>query len=218
MADGFEAMVDSARDFFAQLARNNSKDWFDPRKQRYTDEIKKPAELFGDLIAEDLARLTGQPHKPKLFRIYRDVRFSKDKTPLNTHLHLLWTPVDAGAIDPSWFFGLSNDYFLMGAGLMGLQGEALTRFRAHIDRHGDALQEALTEAGAHGVTVSDWGPEPPKRVPKPYPPDHPHADLLKRKALAVHAPMPDDWRDTGLVKAAEIRLSHLKPVVVALSL
>jgi uncharacterized protein (DUF2461 family) len=51
---------------------------------------------MSDLFAEDLARLTGKPHVPKVFRIHRDVRFSKDKTPYNTHLHLMWSrPGDA---------------------------------------------------------------------------------------------------------------------------
>jgi hypothetical protein len=64
----------------------------------YRDEIKKPAELMADLFAEDLARHTGKCRMvSKVFRIHRDVRFSKDKTPYNTHLHLLWSrPGDAG--------------------------------------------------------------------------------------------------------------------------
>jgi uncharacterized protein (TIGR02453 family) len=217
MADGFELMVDSARAFFTELEQNNSKDWFAPRKDAYTNDIKKPAELLGDLIAEDLSRLTGRGHKPKLFRIYRDVRFSKDKTPLNAHLHVMWSDPAGGALTPAFFFGLSPSYFLMGTGIMGLQGEALTRFRAHVDRDGDTLQDALDTATTKGVTFSDWGPDPLKRVPKPYDADHPHADLLKRKSLAVHAPIPDTWRADGLVKAINRRIADLSPVAKALT-
>jgi len=216
MADGFDAMVDSAVGFFQELAQNNSKDWFDPRKAHYTNEIKKPAELLGDLIAEDLSRLTGRGHKPKLFRIYRDVRFSKDKTPLNAHLHLLWKDPGGDALTPSFFLGMSPSYFIMGAGLMGLSGPSLTAFRAHVDRDGDALDDALETAAAKGIGISDWGPEPLKRVPKPYDQDHPHADLLKRKALAVTGPIPNTWRDTGLVKAINTRITDLLPVAAAM--
>ena len=217
MADGFEQMVDASRSFFAELAQNNTKEWFNPRKAEYAENIKKPAEFLGDLIAEDLARVTGQPHKPKLFRIYRDVRFSKDKTPLNTHLHLMWSRVDATALDPAWFFGLAQEYFILGVGIMGMQGETLTRFRAHIDSNGAALQRALEDGAANGVTLSDWGPPPLKNVPKPYDKDHPQAELLKRKALAVNVDIPGDWRQSGLVKAINMRITDLHPIAATMT-
>ena len=87
MADGFEDMIDAAVPFFTELAANNSKAWFEPHKARYAEDIRKPAEFMAELVSEDLARITGKPHASKVFRIYRDVRFSKDKTPLNAHLH-----------------------------------------------------------------------------------------------------------------------------------
>ena len=210
MADGFEDMVDAALKLFAGLEKNNSKDWFDPRKAHYKEAVAGPAAFFADLVAEDIARLTSKAHSPKVFRIYRDVRFSKDKTPLNTHLHLMWSRPDGDALTPAWFWGLSREYFILGLGVMGLQGPALTRYRGFVDTHGDDLQATLD--AADGAALSDWGPEPLKRVPKPFDPDHPHADLLKRKALAVSAPMPEDWRDRGLVKATAGRIEDLLPL------
>ena len=213
MADGFEQMVHAARSFFADLAQNNRKDWYEGQKARYADEIRKPAELFADLVAEDLTRALGQAFTPKVFRIHRDVRFSKDKTPYNTHLHILWSPAAGGPLAPSWFFGLAPDYFLLGLGVMDLKGEALTRWRAFADRRGDALKTALVRAaGEAGARISDWGPEPLKRVPKPYGPDHPHGDLLRRKAFAVTADMPVDWAETELVKAVGAQARRMRPV------
>lgn len=212
MADGFEQMVDAAAPFFTELAANNSKAWFDPHKARYIDEIRKPAEFMADLISEDLARITGKAHQPKVFRIYRDVRFSKDKTPLNAHLHVMWGSADKDALAPSWFFGLSPDYFIVGIGVMSLQGQNLTRYRAFVDSWGDGLQDALDGVVHIGGELSDWGPEPLKRVPKPYDSDHHHAELLKRKALAVTVPMPADWRAAGVVKSVNTRIKDLLPV------
>lgn len=217
MADGFEAMVDTAVAFFAELETNNSKDWFDPRKAQYTSEIKKPAELFGDLIAEDLSRVMGRSHAPKLFRIYRDIRFSKDKSPLNAHLHLMWSNPNRAELEPVWFFGLSPSYFILGGGVMGLKGPSLARFRAHIDRDGDALRDALSAGAEQGVAISDWGPEPLKRVPKPFAPDHPHAELLKRKALAVNVPIASSWREKGLIRAVNDSILVLRPILNAMS-
>jgi uncharacterized protein (TIGR02453 family) len=212
MADGFEQMVDAAVPFFGALAANNSKAWFEPQKARYIDEIRKPAEFMADLVAEDLARLTGKPHSPKVFRIYRDVRFSKDKTPLKSHLHVKWASADKDDLAPAWFFGLSPDRFFVGMGVTSLQGESLTRYRAFVDAWGDGLSDALDATLALGGQFSVWGPEPLKRVPKPYDQDHPHAELLKRKSLAISLPMPDDWRDKGLIKAVNTRIKDLLPV------
>ena len=217
MADGFEAMVDAAVPFFAELRDNNTKDWFAPRKTGYQDEIAKPAALFADLLAEDMTRITGDTLKAKVFRIYRDVRFSKDKTPLNAHLHLMWSDPGGDPLVPTWFFGLSPDYFLLGTGLMGLQKEALAQFRSHVDGQGAALQKAIDVARkAIRAEISDWGPAPLARVPKPFAPDHPQADFLRRKALAVHAPIPSDWRAVGLHKATLNLARDLVPVAQAM--
>jgi hypothetical protein len=107
MSDGFAEMIPRAVDFFRRLGADNTKAFYEAHKDFYTAEIRKPAELMADLFAEDLARHTGKPHGPKVFRIHRDVRFSKDKTPYNTHLHLMWSrPGDALA--PAWFFGAAR--------------------------------------------------------------------------------------------------------------
>lgn len=124
----------------------------------------------------------------------------------------MWSPADKDPLAPSWFWGLARDYFILGMGVMGLQGEHLTRYRKFVDAWGDSLQDSLDQAGDDGATISDWGPDPLKRVPKPYDPDHPHGDLLKRKALAVSVPMSDDWRDKGLVSATVARIETLMPV------
>ena len=211
MSDGFTDLIGRSNQFFAGLQDNNRKDWYEPRKEHYVSEIKNPAALLAELLAEDLHRLTGQAHKPKLFRIYRDVRFSLDKTPYNAHLHLMWRQPANNT--PVWFFGSSPEYLILGMGMMGLKGAALTRFRDFIDDHGTELQSALaTAATTAGASISDWGPAPLKRVPKPYASDHPQADLLKRKSLTISASLPENWADTGLVAAIQSTMSGLLPL------
>ncbi|MEM9974863.1 MAG: TIGR02453 family protein [Pseudomonadota bacterium] len=212
MADGFVELIDSSNAFFGELLQNNTKEWFEPQKPRYTDEIKKPGELLASLLAEDLSRLCGVSFKPKLFRIYRDVRFSKDKTPYNAHLHISCMQGGEGA-KPGWFFGSAPDYLFLCTGVMGLQGAGLTRFRALVDQDGDALQSAIDAAVAGaGAEISSWGPEPLKRVPKPYDADHPHAELLKRKNLVLVAAPAGGWREHGLLKGLGETAKALLPV------
>jgi uncharacterized protein (TIGR02453 family) len=211
MSDGFRDLIDRSNVFFAQLAANNTKEWFEPHKETYTTQIKKPAAFLGELLAEDLSRATGVSHKAKLFRIHRDVRFSKDKTPFNTHLHLSWSQPREGK--PAWFFGSSTTYLIFGMGITGFDSAALTRYRAFVDSHGDDLSDAIETAQASvGAEISDWGPAPLKRVPKPYDSDHPHAELLKRKSLTVTAPFPTQWRDTGLLPNVAALCSALMPI------
>lgn len=201
----FDELITRSIAFFTELKSNNNKAFYEDHKQSYTDDIKRPAEDLLDEFGQTLSALTHQNLKGKLFRIHRDVRFSKDKTPYNTHLHLMWKSNRDSA--PAYFFGASPDYVIMGAGLMGLQGASLERFRAFIDAEGDAVQSALD---APGVEISDWGPPPLKRVPKPFAPDHPHQDLLKRKALAAHVDLSRQRHDVGfmpsLTRAAETLL------------
>ncbi len=198
--DGFTQLIDDSNAFFAELRENNSKDWFNPRKAHYNQNIKKPAEFLADVMAEDISRISGTTWQPKVFRIYRDVRFSKDKTPLNAHLHMMWRQPGDDPFAPAFFFGSEPGDMTVGFGIMGLKGESLARFRGFIDQQGDALVAAFGDAG---MSWSDWGPEPLKRVPAPYDKDHPHGELLKKKGMTVHLKMDDGWRtdESGLVGA-----------------
>ena len=177
----FTTMVREAVAFFGELRHNNTKDWFEAHRDRYRTAIKAPADAFIAEMADALAAMTGEPVTGKLFRVNRDVRFSKDKSPYNTHLHMAWSP---GGDGPVHFFGASPDYVTAGYGVFALAGDGLARYREMIDAEGDALVAAVAAAGA---TVSDHGPPPLKRVPAPYAADHPHGDLLKRKGFAISA-------------------------------
>lgn len=210
--DGFTQMIDDSNAFFAELRQNNTKDWFNPRKDHYNTAIKKPAEFFADLLAEDFSRISGKPFKPKLFRIYRDVRFSKDKTPLNAHLHMMWSQAGDDPFAPFFFFGSEPGEMTVGFGIGGFKGETLTRFRAFVDRDGDELADLID---ATAFQFSTWGAPPLKKVPKPYAEDHPHGDLLKRKNLILSGPMDDTWRQAegGLVKAVRSEFEKARPVM-----
>lgn len=206
MSDGFDALITRANGFFTQLQSDNTKTFYEAHKAMYNAEIKKPAELLADLFAEDLSKHTGEAHKPKVFRIHRDVRFSNDKTPYNTHLHLMWSRPGLG---PAWFFGSSPEYLILGMGIMGLEKDSLTTYRNMVDRHGDDLSDAIEASGAQ---IGTWGPDPLKRVPKPFDPDHPHAALLKRKALTLTTDLPKGWQGTGLLKSLNKMIPAILPV------
>ncbi len=209
--DGFTIMVDDALAFFHELSENNRKEWFEPRKEHYQKSVRQPAELLCEIVGDNISRLTGVGHSGKVYRIHRDVRFSKDKSPYNTHLHMIWSAKGAGEGSPGWFFACSPTMLTVNMGTPSFKGEQLLRYRNMIDAHGDELEEALKAAGA---AFSPWGEEPLKRTPAPFSDDHPHAILLKRRSLILDAPLGTEWRTkgTGLVAAIRTKCISMKPV------
>lgn len=210
MSDGFTEMLDRAQAFYGQLAANNSKDWFAPRKDAWKADIEGPAKLLAEIMAEEVSRVTGDGHTGKVFRIHRDVRFSKDKSPYKTHLGMTWESGDKDDLAPVFYFGIEPDTTIIACGMMGFGGETLRRYRAMVDRWGDPLQQVIDDSGA---ALADFGANPLVNIPKPYDPEHPHGDLLRRKSLILSTTLPDSWRvgGDGLVAALTDRIETLAP-------
>lgn len=179
--------------FLKDLQANNDRDWFAEHKPRYQADVEAPAKFFADIMAQELEGLTGRTQKAKIFRIYRDVRFSKDKRPYNAHVHISFVP-DGIADPPAWLFGFAPHYFTLGCGVFALEKEKLAAFRARVTasaESGQVIADLLSEQERLGGRISE--PEL-KRVPSGLPKDHPHATLLRHKSLAV-------WRDQASIEA-----------------
>ncbi|KHQ50492.1 MULTISPECIES: TIGR02453 family protein [Mameliella] len=181
MADpvDLDRLLPDARAFLSELADNNDRDWFRDNKARYDSQLKRPSEKLLARISAWLGETRGTPPRTKLFRPHRDVRFSEDKTPYHTHLHMMWSLPDGRV----WMLGISPDYATLGAGLMQFEPAQLDRWREAVasDRGAD-LAALVAEAG--------WRVDPPslQRVPAPYPADHPREDMLRCKGYVA-------WRD-----------------------
>jgi uncharacterized protein (TIGR02453 family) len=188
-SDPFAALIPEARAFLSDLATHNNRDWFLEHKAQYDSTLKTPAILLLDQIAFDMRRQMGRSLTTKLFRPHRDVRFSKDKTPYHTHLHMMWS---SGGSGPALFLGISPDYVRVGGGFMQFDKTTLPDWRTAVDgAFGSQLQGILADLAANGFT-----PDAPelKRIPAPFAKDHPQGDLLRRKGLAVWTDVaPSDW-------------------------
>lgn len=110
--------------FFRDLKKNNDREWFEDNKQRYEDDVRGPLLAFIDDFAEPLYRIS--PHfradarkvGGSLFRIFRDVRFSKDKTPYKTHAGVHFRHENAkDAHAPGLYLHLEPGEVFMGAGI-----------------------------------------------------------------------------------------------------
>lgn len=123
-------------DFFIELAGNNHKDWFDENRKRYEKEVKDPFKKFVqdgiDMISEFNSEIQVEP-KDCIFRINRDIRFSKDKTPYKTRVSAVISP--GGKKDrtnPGIYMELSPEHFRIYSGVFGLDKEDLLAVREYI--------------------------------------------------------------------------------------
>ncbi len=195
--------------FLRALKQNNSRDWFNDNKTWYETAWKAPAQGFIDAMCFRLQAETDTPHSAKLFRIHRDIRFSKDKTPYNTHLHILFTREGSKA---GLFFGLNTDRLVLGAGMMGFDKGQLAAYREAVaGKSGETLHADLAPLIQAGGRMN----EPDlARVPKPYEADHPRGDLLRRKSITVW----QDYEDPAQAERADLldtcvgQFARYKPV------
>ncbi|MEM9287905.1 MAG: DUF2461 domain-containing protein [Pseudomonadota bacterium] len=187
----FHGFSEDALHFLSDLKANNTRDWFAAHKKTYEAEVKKPAKAFCSAMTQALHAHTGTLHTAKVFRINRDIRFTKDKTPYNAHLHILFRKEGSPT---ALFFGLQPDNLVLGAGLFKFEGDQLNAYRQAVaGPRGPALQEILDAFLAEGARLNA---PPLKRVPSGFDKDHPRAELLKRKGLAL-------WLDQGPRRAME---------------
>lgn len=177
-ASPFASLIPDAQQFLSELAAQNTRDWFTANKHRFQNDLQAPANALLDVVGAGLEKLCAAPVTPKLFRQNRDVRFSKDKSPYKTHLHMIWT---LGADGPAFFFGIEPERIVLGGGMMAFSPARLADWRARVaGTDGAELQSHLTALQTAGYHLPD--PEL-KRIPAPHGPDHPLGDLLRRKSL-----------------------------------
>ena len=212
MNGNFEAFPADLVQFLRELKQNNDRDWFNANKERYETAFRQPAGQFASTVCDAVLEMTGTSHDAKVFRIHRDVRFSKDKTPYNTHLHVSFLPDGEMATKPAFFFGVDTEKATVGAGCFGLEKAALDRFRERVaGPEGEALAAELDGMRPAGVRFPD--PEL-KKVPAPYTADHPRAELLRRKSLSAWRDLgtPETVTQPGLVAAITRGFEQVRPV------
>jgi uncharacterized protein (TIGR02453 family) len=181
----FHGWKAEALEFFEGLEADNSKAYWQANKAVYEGEVRAPME---DLLAE-LEPAFGDG---RIFRPYRDVRFSADKSPYKTNI---------AATIGGRYVQLTADAFGVGCGRWEMSSEELQRYRQAVDddRSGDELADLVAAASAVGLEVS--GHEVLKTAPRGYPKDHPRIELLRYKGLIAWREWPvGPWLKTKRVK------------------
>jgi len=191
-------------DFLRELKENNNRDWFKQHKKRYdqlhSQHIKVVQELIERIAVFD-PEIAGLDAKSCIYRIYRDIRFSNDKTPYKTHFGAYMTGY--GGITTfysGYYLHLEPDNSFVSGGCWQPPPALLKKLRQDIYNNMDEFLEII-ENKEFKNTFSELEGESVKRMPEGFPADSPHAAILKYKNFIVSAPKPDaffssnNWQD-----------------------
>jgi len=191
----FEGFADPK--FFRQLSKNQSRDWFSAHKSEYEQGFAEPMLALLGEVAKKLDRSFPDCEltEPKVFRIHRDVRFSKEKTPYKTHVSGVVSVRHGGSkvtetpaaiyLQIGFDASKKKDVHMAGAGLYIMDPGQLAKYRASTldESKGKELSRIVAGLVKHGATIEAGGTL--KKAPRGVAPDHPRAELLKLKGLVA---------------------------------
>ncbi|MBB4080025.1 uncharacterized protein (TIGR02453 family) [Lewinella aquimaris] len=171
----------STFDFLRRLAENNDRNWFADHRGEY-DAARENVAEFSDALLERLREtdvISTENGKKSLFRIYRDVRFSKDKRPYKTNIAGSYTR-DGLQRRGGYYFTFSPAESMVGGGFYGIEKEDLRRIRQELGGDAGPMREILG-AEQFGRLYGHLRGEQLKTAPQGYAKDHPNIDLLRYK-------------------------------------
>ena len=172
--------------FLRDLAKNNDREWFEANKQRFLDQVRDPALGFISDFGPRLEKISPhfkadpRPSGGSLFRIYRDVRFSKDKSPYKTWIAMQFRHKQGKDVHaPGYYLHIAPGNVVAGVGIWRPDGPSLKKIRDAIVADSARWKRAV---GAQGFR-NNFGREGErlKRPPKGYDPEHPLVEELKYK-------------------------------------
>ena len=179
--------------FLRALKRNNRREWFNAHREQYEAHVRRPMTAIVERLADDVRAFAPElvvSPKVSMYRIYRDTRFSENKTPYKTH---------AAAVFPTRgllkhegagvYFHISPDEVWIGGGMYAPQPPQLLAVREHIATHLKQLR-AIVESPGFRKTLGALEGEKLKRVPRGFAKDDPAAEYLKFRQFIAGADLP----------------------------
>ena len=206
--------------FLIDLKANNSKPWFEAHKQEFEEYVLAPAQAFVLAMGEKLKAIAPNIHADprtdkSIFRIYRDVRFSKDKSPFKTSLAMWFWEGNRKRMECSgYYFHLEPPTLLLGTGIYMFPDALLRAYRDSVvdPDYGQDLVEALRllrEKGAYHIGEKHY-----KKVPPGYDPAHPNAELLLYNGMTagVETEIPAGFYSAAILDTCFRRYEEMSPL------
>jgi uncharacterized protein (TIGR02453 family) len=188
MNPGFAGFPPEGMTFLRSLKRHNTREWFQPRKEIYEEKVKGPMLELVTALMQRLANFApdylADPNKA-IYRIYRDTRFSKDKTPYKTHIAAIFKHRDlekhSGA---GFYFSVAPDEIEVGGGVYMPLPEHLLAIRNYLAENHAEFRRIAAARDVRRL-FGDVTGDSLSRVPKGFAADHPAADLLRMKQFLL---------------------------------
>jgi uncharacterized protein (TIGR02453 family) len=181
----------NTQNFLKQLAKNNSKEWFEENREAFNNDFLQPAVQFvvdiGERLQTIVPEIMAVPKVDKsIFRLHRDVRFSKDKSPFKTNLGILLWEGKEKKQSPGFYFHIEPKLFFLGSGTYMLENEKLKIFRNAVynPESGKELNDAVKKVLKN--KKYQLGGKYFKRVPKGFDPEYPYAEYLLHNGFYVY--------------------------------
>jgi len=190
MEGDFKGFSQETINFFTGLENNNTKDWFEEKRPVFDQYVLPEAQTFvlsmGHKLRQYAPEIVAIPKIDKaIFRLYRDVRFSKDKSPYKTHLGIfLWEGEGKKLDNPGFYFQLNSRSIFFGVGMHIMPKNVLEKYRDAVvdDKQGPALRKIIDKISRKNDAYQ-FGWKHYKRIPRGYDENHPNADLLLHNGL-----------------------------------
>jgi uncharacterized protein (TIGR02453 family) len=204
--------------FLKDLKKNNDRSWFEKNKPRYLDAKQGFEDFVSALLVEMTkfdAKLAGLDPKKLPFRIYRDVRFSKDKSPYKINMGAGFSPNGKLVQEPGYYIHIEpgNKSFVAG-GIYMPDAANLAKVRQEIDYNAAGLNKIMKEKAFKKIFDGFDEFDKLKTMPKGYPKDHPHIELLKLKSFIVtHTYSDNEVLDKKFVKTIAGHAKAIRPLV-----
>ena len=193
MPSGFPGFPPEMVPFFRSLKRNNRRDWFQPRKHLYEQHVRTPMLELVTALNSDLMKFAPDfvtDPKKAVFRIYRDTRFSSDKTPYKTHVAAsFWRRGADHTGAGGFYFSVAHDQIEIAGGIWHPSPETMYLVRTHIAANHLELRRILANKKNRKLAGDLQGDEL-TRAPKGFDSCHPALDLIKKKDWILDVTLP----------------------------
>ena len=218
----FNGFGRQAQNFFAEISAHNDRTWFQENRSRYEKYVLDPADAFVSALGPRLEDIfpdirygIQRNGSGSIMRIYRDLRFSPDKRPYKDNLGIIFWIGEGKKVElPCFYFHLDARQAFFYGGRHIFPKDALERYRAALDdrKQGEEIEAILSNLERKGLPLME---EPAwKRVPQPYPPDHPRALLLLLSGIGVGKEAgPAELETPGLIDICARAASEMEPLL-----
>jgi uncharacterized protein (TIGR02453 family) len=206
--------------FLLDLKANNNKAWFEAHRREYEEYVLSPAQAFVVHMGEKLKAISPNIHADprvdkSIFRIYRDIRFSKDKSPFKTSLAMWFWEGSGARMDCSgYYFHLEPPHLLLGMGIYMFSDALLRAYRDSVvdPEYGPDLTEAIHHVALIGAY--QIGGKHYKKVPPGYDPAHPNVELLLYNGLTagIETEIPEELYSLEILDICYHKYEDMSPL------